>query len=190
MKGKKLIRQESRPKRTLKNIRTLDSCWYDMQIVDGPRPNAYILRLGDHGPGGLNQEEALMRLFEGVENKSELWFAIGTNNPGQLKQVEKRLMDDGWWFCASWRGSVRFAAQILKVVTSQEPQPVPSGGHDAWTKDGKIAESRCWVQLDPETMKQVKWRNGEFLTWQSGKWASGFPRNQTALLRAVVPNTP
>jgi hypothetical protein len=151
-------------------------------------PNAYVLRLGNSGPAGLSQAEALEKLFAAAANRSELWFAININNAGQLRKVSSRLIDDCWRFCASWNGSIRFVARVSKVVTSDEPQPVPSAClQQAWTKNGRIGQARCWVQLDPESFKEVLWTPAEILTWQDTEWRPGFPKNQTALLRAIVP---
>lgn len=88
--------------------------------------NSYILRLGDSGPAGLSQAEALDRLFSSASRGSELWFAINITNPGQLQKVSSRLIDEGWRFCASWNGVVRFVALARKVVTADDPQPVPA----------------------------------------------------------------
>src|ERR1035441_3789744 len=145
--------------------------------------SAYILRLGDSGPAGLSQTEALDRLFSSAANGTELWFAINISNPGQLRKVSSGLIDGGWRFCASWNGVVRFVARARKVVTADDPQPVPSiCAEEAWTKNGQIARARCWVQLDPESFQQVHWTLSDFLTWQDGAWRSGFPNNQTSLL--------
>ena len=150
--------------------------------------NAYILRLGDSGPAGLNQAEALDRLFSSAANGSELWFAINISNPGQLQKVSTRLIDGGWKFCASWSGTVRFVACARKVVNTDAPQPVPSSSaQDAWTKNGYIALARCWVQLDPKSFQQVHWTQNDILTWQRAAWRPGFPNNQTSLLRGIVP---
>jgi len=150
--------------------------------------NAYILRLGDSGPAGLNQEETLARLFHAVDAGSELWFAINISNPGQLRHVSSRLRYSGWMFSASWNGVVRFVARARKVVTSDGPQPVPSNtAEDAWTNNGHIARSRCWVQFHPESLQRVHWTRSDILTWQNGAWRPGFPRNQTSLLRGILP---
>jgi hypothetical protein len=150
--------------------------------------NAYILRLGNRGPAGLNQPEALERLFNSAAKGAELWFAINIRNPGQLRMVSSRLINGGWSFCASWGGRVRFVARARKVVTADDPQPVPSlSALDAWTKNNQIAEARCWVQFDPRSFQQVNWNPSEILTWQDAAWRPGFPRNQASLLRAIVP---
>ena len=150
--------------------------------------NAYILRLGDSGPAGLSQAEALGRLFSSAAKGSELWFAINITNPGQLRKVSSRLIDEGWRFCASWNGVVRFVALARRVVTTDDPQPVPAiCAQEAWTKNGQIARARCWVQLDPESFQQVHWVRSDILTWQDAAWRPGFPNNQTSLLRGIVP---
>jgi hypothetical protein len=150
--------------------------------------NAYILRLGDSGPAGLSQTEALDRLFSSAANGSELWFAINISNPGQLRNVSSRLIDDGWRFCASWNGVIRFVALARKVVTADDSQPVPANcAQEVWTKNGQIARARCWVQLDPESFRQVHWTRRDILAWQDAAWRPGFPNNQTSLLRGIVP---
>ena len=154
-----------------------------------PDPNAYILRLGTHGPAGLNQPEALSRLFSSAAKGGELWFAVNIANPGQLQTVSWRLLRESWRFCASWEGVVRFAARASNVVTASDPQPVPSASAGAtWTKDGRSAQARCWVQFDPKSFEEVRWTAADFLTWQAEGWRQGFPKNQTALLRAIVPD--
>ena len=150
--------------------------------------NAYVLRLGDSGPAGLSQEEALIRLFRAAADGSALWFAVGVGNPGQLRMLASRLIDHRWWLCASWNGSVRFVGRAARVIVADDPQPVPSdGAQKAWTKDGQVARSRCWVELDPGSFLQVGWARTDIMTWQGGAWRPGFPKNQTALLRAIVP---
>lgn len=136
----------------------------------------------------MNQEEALARLFRAVDAGSELWFAVNIGNPGQLRHVSLRLLHNGWRFSASWNGVVRFVARAAKVVTSDDPQPVPSkAAEEAWTRHGHIARSRCWVQFDPESLQRVHWTRSDILTWQDGAWRPGFPGNQTSLLRGILP---
>ena len=150
--------------------------------------NAYILRLGDSGPAGLSQAEALDRLFSSARRGAEMWFAINISNPGQLRAVSLRLIDQGWRFCASWNGAVRFVARVRNVVATDDPQPVPSICAQAdWVKEGRAARSRCWVQLDPDSFRQVHWARGDILTWQDSAWRTGFPKNQTSLLRGIIP---
>jgi hypothetical protein len=117
-----------------------------------------------------------------------MWFAINISNPGQLRTVSLRLIDQGWRFCASWNGVVRFVARVRNVVATDDPQPVPSIYAQAdWVKEGRTARSRCWVQLDPDSFRQVHWARGDILTWQDSAWRPGFPKNQTSLLRGIIP---
>jgi hypothetical protein len=58
-----------------------------------------------------------------------------TPRKATLRKVSSRLIDEGWRFRASWNGVVRFVALARKVVTADDPQPVPAiCAQAAWTK--------------------------------------------------------
>ncbi|MBZ5723987.1 MAG: hypothetical protein LAP87_03235 [Acidobacteriia bacterium] len=107
--------------------------------------------------------------------------------------LEDRLIAKHWWFCAASGSTIRPRARVVKVEISpigQEPIPPPDGGRNVWVKNGTVAVSRCWVQLDLDTLKEVAWGPAQFQTWQHGAWRAGFGRGQAALVRGVVPAEP
>jgi hypothetical protein len=54
-------------------------------------------------------------------------------------------------------------------------------------KNGTVATSRCWIQLDLDTLEEVAWGAAQFQTWQHNAWRAGFGDGQTALVRGIVP---
>jgi len=151
------------------------------------RPNACILRLGVCGPAGMNQEDTINCALLAAQEEGQLWFPIGVARPGQIVE---RLETDNWWFCAAWAGTIRLRSRVVRVATIPTefpPSPPPNGCPNVWTKDGSLATSSCWIQLDGDTLEDVAWEVHQFQTWQHGAWRNGFGQGQTALVRGVVP---
>ncbi len=138
----------------------------------------------------MNQEEAIQCVLKAATEETEVWFPVGVAHPGLL---ENRLVAKRWWFCAAWGNTIRLRSRVVKAVMSpigQEPMPPPHGGRNVWVTTGTVAVSRCWVQLDLATPKEVAWGPAQFQTWQLGQWRAGFGRGQSALIRGVVPAEP
>ena len=138
-------------------------------------PNAIIMRLGDHGPGGLTQEETIALAMQAFQ-EGDSWLPIGTGH--QFKLSEHLAAVDGQLYLA-------FGNTLRLRITAGEVYYQPGDNSITYPGDFNpwpVSECNGWAEmLDARPVEIV-----DFETVQEDTWAGGFSKRGGNLLRARI----
>lgn len=141
-----------------------------------PPPNAVILRLGEHGPGGMSQEDTI-KLALRAFREGECWIPIVTNH--QFKLAERLLAVDNRLFLA-FGDVLRLRVTAGNCVFRPNQQFLYPGKANHW----KIDQTHGWVEAIE--LEEVEVNVPDFQTVHKGQWGDGFSDRGANLLRARV----